>query len=125
MSDLLDEYDAWEFRRARVADVVDGDTLDVVVDLGFNVRRTVRVRLVDVDTAEIHTVPEDSDEYARGQKHAQYVREWVAAADGIEWPLRMTTRKEPGVYGRYVADVVRRDTDASLTAALHGQFDDV
>lgn len=125
MSDLLDEYDAWEFRRARVADVVDGDTLDVVVDLGFNVRRTVRVRLVDVDTAEIHTVPEDSDEYARGQEHAQFVREWVAAADDSEWPLRLTTRKERGLYGRYVADVVRDDTGESLTAALHGAFDDV
>ena len=38
--------------RAKLKKVVDGDTLDFVVDLGFNVHTTIRTRLMGVDTPE-------------------------------------------------------------------------
>ena len=38
--------------RARVKRVVDGDTVDFVVDLGFNIHTTIRTRLLGVDTPE-------------------------------------------------------------------------
>ena len=38
--------------RARVKRVVDGDTVDFVVDLGFSVHITIRTRLLGVDTPE-------------------------------------------------------------------------
>lgn len=123
-TDYLEANDAWHFHRVDVVAVVDGDTLDVRVDLGFDVERVVRVRLYDVDTAEIHTVPEGSDEYERGQKHAQFVREWVAAADG-EWPFRLTTERTASTYNRYVSVLVRKSDGVSLSGALHGEFDDV
>jgi endonuclease YncB( thermonuclease family) len=37
---------------ARVKRVVDGDTVDFVVDLGFNIHTTIRTRLIGVDTPE-------------------------------------------------------------------------
>ena len=41
---------AW--RSAIVKKIVDGDTFDLLVDLGFDVHRVIRVRLADADTWE-------------------------------------------------------------------------
>ena len=38
--------------KAKIAKVVDGDTVDFYVDLGFNVSIKIRTRLLDVDTPE-------------------------------------------------------------------------
>ena len=38
--------------RAKLKRVVDGDTVDFVVDLGFHVHTTIRTRLLGVDTPE-------------------------------------------------------------------------
>ena len=38
--------------RAKVARVVDGDTVDFDVDLGFHVSIRIRTRLLDIDTPE-------------------------------------------------------------------------
>lgn len=39
--------------RATVTNVVDGDTFDAVVDLGFNVQTRIRFRMLGLDTAEL------------------------------------------------------------------------
>ena len=40
---------------ARVLKVIDGDTLDVMIDLGFNIHHKARVRLYGVNTPESRT----------------------------------------------------------------------
>ena len=105
--------------------VVDGDTLDVTVDLGFETRRNVRLRLYGVDTAEIYGVDKTSEEYERGMAHARFVEDWLDDARGVDssWPLRVYTLKDSGKYGRYVADVLNGE-DNSLVAALYEEFGD-
>jgi micrococcal nuclease len=49
--------------RARLGRVVDGDTIDVLIELGFYVTLRERVRLEGIDTPEIYRVPKDSEEY--------------------------------------------------------------
>lgn len=94
----------WDFP-AKLDRVVDGDTYDVVVDMGFNCRRTVRVRLKGVDTAEVYGVAHDSDSYALGSEQSAVVVDWFDAVDrGLQWPFRVVTEKT-GKYGRYVAEV--------------------
>lgn len=115
--------------RAQLDTVVDGDTLDLVLDCGFRIRHHARVRLVGVDTHEIYGVGNDSDEAIMGRAEAVFVEEWLqesrVAHDG-EWPLIATTiRDRTGKYGRYLADVYRRDTRASLTDALRDEFPEV
>jgi len=46
--------------------VVDGDTVDVMVDLGFNVSKKVRVRLLGIDAPETRT--KDLDEKKKGRE---------------------------------------------------------
>ena len=43
----------------KVKRVVDGDTMDVILDLGFDVHHAVRVRLAGIDTPESRTRDKD------------------------------------------------------------------
>jgi len=45
----------YQYRIKKVLKVVDGDTIDVDIDLGFNVSYTQRVRLAGIDTPESRT----------------------------------------------------------------------
>lgn len=100
----------WRFL-ARCERVVDGDTLDLTMDMGFRVTREVRVRLAGLDTAEIYGVKADSDEFEKGQEHKQFVEEWVAQRALGEYPLEVRTEKATGKYGRYIAIVEGPDGD--------------
>lgn len=111
----------WVFP-AHCTRVVDGDTLDLVVDVGFRITREVRVRLAEVDTAEVYG-PNASDV---GQEQAQYVREWLAEAEGQgqPWPLTVRTEQDTGKYGRYIATVQRGDGEY-LAEALVSEWPDL
>jgi len=113
--------------QARCVEVVDGDTQDVVVDLGFHLQRQIRLRLLGVDTHETYGVDHDSEEYRRGKRETEFVAEWLETAaeayDG-EWPLIVRTEKK-GKYGRYLATIERRADDAVLNETLRREFDGV
>jgi len=120
--------DIWQYR-ARVERVVDGDTLDLGIDLGFGVSLTgdeARVRLRGIDTAETFGVPKDSEEYTTGQRHKAFVEEWVADTDDQEWPVFVETAKDDqrGKYGRWLAVVQRRIDGAVLNDDLVTEFGD-
>lgn len=118
--------DEWTFP-AHCTHVVDGDTLDLTVDVGFRMTREVRVRLADADTAEVYGTKEGSEEHERGEQHSQFVREWLASAEGagLQWPLVVRTEKETGKYGRYIATVERRTDGERLADALKSEFEDL
>lgn len=120
--------DVWQYR-AIVDRVVDGDTLDLTIDLGFGVLLTddeARVRLLDIDTAEIFGRREGSEEFIAGQKHKAFVEEWVAQAGDGEWPIFIETEKDDdqGKYGRWLANIVRRNDGAVLNEDLITEFGD-
>ncbi len=62
---------------AQVERVIDGDTLQLKVDLGFNVSVIETFRLLGVDTPEKYGVKKTSDEYARGVAASQFVTEQI------------------------------------------------
>ena len=61
----------YEYRVKKVTGVVDGDTIDVDIDLGFNVSFSQRVRLAGIDTPESRT--KDLNEKRLGLE----VKEWL------------------------------------------------
>ena len=120
--------DLWQYR-ADVERVVDGDTIDLEIDLGFGITLTgdeARVRLLDIDTAEIFGAAEGSAEFEAGQAHKAFVEEWVEDAGDAEWPVFVETRKddERGKYGRWLATIIRRSDDAVLNDDLVEEFGD-
>ena len=91
---------------AEVLRVVDGDTLDVMVDLGFQVFKKVRVRLYGVDTPEVYGVKEGSDEYLAGKEASQFVHGWLAdLGDRVVLHSHDGKQMGTGKYGRWLAHV--------------------
>ncbi len=66
--------------KAKIVRVVDGDTLDCDIDLGFHLTLRERVRLMGVDTPETRT--RDPVEKANGLKSKSFVEDFVALRDG-------------------------------------------
>jgi len=88
--------------------VIDGDTFDVQVDLGFEVLRRYRLRLAAVDAPE-HKTPE-------GAEAARYVVERLAASTMV---VVQTVRVD--LHGRYVAHVFysTQQSDSLTKAAVY------
>lgn len=97
---------------ARVYKIVDSDTLDLSVDLGFKASLVVRVRLLRLNAPEAKT-PE-------GIVATAFVTEWLAPRpDDPPFPLRIATVKDrTEIHGRYLATVSRRSDGAELNSAL-------
>jgi len=69
--------------KAKLIRIVDADTVDLLVDLGFKVLHVVRVRLLDVDAPEIYGVKRDSDEFYNGKRATEFVRGWFDNASTL------------------------------------------
>ena len=88
--------------RAHVQRVVDGDTIDVVLDLGFNVSLKERVRLYGINAPESRT--RDADEKVRGLAAKAFVIQW---ADDHAGQITIRTRIDKrGKYGRILGEVI-------------------
>jgi len=89
--------------------VVDGDTLDLHVDLGFKVGVRVRVRLHGVDTPETYGVKKHSEEWEAGVRAKAFVEHWLATQ--VEQGRRLVMRSHDGKdlgtgkYGRWLATI--------------------
>lgn len=77
---------------ARVIKVVDGDTIDVEIDLGFDIWHKTRLRLAHIDAYEQNTV--------MGKQATAYLKACMEQVPVVE----ITTYK-PDKYGRYLAEV--------------------
>jgi micrococcal nuclease len=71
----------FEYYVKQVTKVVDGDTIDVVIDLGFDISFTTRVRLAGIDTPESRT--RDLAEKALGLESKKYLADRLKDAKNI------------------------------------------
>ena len=88
--------------KCEVTRVVDGDTIDCVLDLGFSILHKCRVRLYGIDTPESRT--RDLDEKARGKLASKFLQESID--DGNEIVLRSELKDSKGKYGRVLGSIV-------------------
>ena len=95
----------------KIVRVVDGDTVDVDIDLGFSHWiHNERIRLYGVDTPECRT--RDAEE----KKAGLLAKEFVEDALHVGGTYTLTT-KEKGKFGRYLGTIYLTD-DTSINAAL-------
>ena len=85
-----------------VTRVVDGDTIDVILDLGFSVLHKCRVRLYGIDTPESRT--RNKDEKARGKLAAKFLEDSIN--NGKQVILRSKLKDSKGKYGRVLGEVI-------------------
>jgi micrococcal nuclease len=71
----------YQYYVREIKSVVDGDTIDVVIDLGFNVLFEQRVRLAGIDTPESRT--SDKMEKALGLESKEYLKKHLKEAKSV------------------------------------------
>ena len=93
--------------KCEVTRVVDGDTIDWILDLGFSILHKCRVRLYGIDTPESRT--RDLDEKARGKLASKFLEDSIK--NGEEVILRSELKDSKGKYGRVLGSIVVDDLD--------------
>ena len=91
-----------------VTKIVDGDTMDCVFDLGFDVMFKSRVRLLGIDTPESRT--RNANEKVYGLLSKKHLKSWVHWAvmsdrDDIEIQIRCPEKDSRGKFGRILGEV--------------------
>ena len=89
-----------------VTRVVDGDTIDVILDLGFSIFHKCRVRLYGIDTPESRT--RDKDEKARGLLAKSYIVDKVESTENI---IIRTKKDAKGKFGRILGELIVDNTN--------------
>lgn len=103
----------WE---GEVTRVVDGDTFDLELQLGFGIAISDRFRLAGVDTPEIR-----GEERPDGLAAVDFVHDWLADARLIavdRLPLTVRTHKSRGKHGRWVAEIFNLKGESLASALL-------
>ena len=108
----------YNFRVVEVNRVVDGDTIDVTIDLGFDLFKKERVRIAGVDTPEKRT--RDLDEKALGIDATNWMKEKLEGAIAGEDDLVIRTELVGGMgkYGRLLGWLYIGDAELSLNEMM-------
>ena len=93
-----------------VKKVVDGDTLDVVIDLGFNILFEQRVRMAGIDTPESRT--RDKFEKSLGIESKEYLKKHLKDAKSVVIKTEKMNSSEK--YGRILGWVYINGDTVSL-----------
>jgi len=108
----------YNFRVIKINRVVDGDTIDVTIDLGFDLYKKERVRVAGVDTPEKRT--RDLEEKALGLDATNWMKEKLDAAIKGEDDLVIRTELVGGMgkYGRLLGWLYIGDDELSLNEKM-------
>jgi micrococcal nuclease len=104
----------YEYRVKQVLKIVDGDTIDVDIDLGFNISYTQRVRLAGIDTPESRT--KDLAEKKLGLESKKYLAELLKVANQIV--IRTEKPDSTEKYGRILGWIFLDGSNESVNASL-------
>ena len=111
----------YNFRVVSIDRVVDGDTIDVSIDLGFDLIKKERVRIAGVDTPEKRT--RDLEEKALGLDATNWMKEkFEGAIDGDdELTIRTELKGGMGKYGRLLGWLYVGESNVSLNEVMIGE----
>jgi micrococcal nuclease len=100
----------YEYYVRKVENVVDGDTIDVLIDLGFDILFQSRVRLAGIDTPESRT--KDLKEKALGLESKEYLKKHLKDAKSVVIKTEKMNSSEK--YGRILGWVYINGDTVSL-----------
>jgi endonuclease YncB( thermonuclease family) len=108
----------YNFRVVEINRVVDGDTIDVTIDLGFDLYKKERVRVAGVDTPEKRT--RDLEEKALGYDATNWLKDALDGAIAGDDDLIIRTELDGGVgkYGRLLGWLYIGDEEVSLNEQM-------
>ena len=108
----------YNFRVTEIVKVLDGDTIDVLIDLGFDLFKKERVRIAGVDTPEKRT--RDLEEKALGIDATNWLKEKLDSTIAGDDELTIRTELVGGVgkYGRLLGWLYIGDSELSLNEKM-------
>ena len=108
----------YNFRVIEINRVLDGDTIDVTIDLGFDLYKKERVRIAGVDTPEKRT--RNLEEKALGIDATNWLKEKLESTLSGDDQLSIRTELVGGVgkYGRLLGWLYVGDEDVSLNEQM-------
>ncbi len=108
----------YNFRVISIDKVVDGDTIDVTIDLGFDLYKKERVRVAGVDTPEKRT--RNLEEKALGLDATAWIKNKLEGAVDGDDDLIIRTELDGGVgkYGRLLGWLYIGDATVSLNERM-------
>ena len=109
----------YNFRVTEINRVLDGDTIDVTIDLGFDLYKKERVRIAGVDTPEKRT--RDLEEKSLGIDATNWLKkklEDTIAGDGDELSIRTELVGGMGKYGRLLGWLYVGEDTVSLNEQM-------
>lgn len=106
----MSEKDPYIYRIKSVGRVVDGDTIDADIDLGFDISLTKRIRLAGVDTPESRT--KDLKEKELGLDAKNWLKHRLEDAEDIIIRTELPDSTEK--YGRIIGHLYINGEEASL-----------
>ena len=108
----------YNFRVTKINKVVDGDTIDVTIDLGFDLYKKERVRVAGIDTPEKRT--RNFEEKALGIDATNWLKEKLDSTIAGDDELTIRTELVGGVgkYGRLLGWLYVGDSELSLNEKM-------
>ena len=123
MAKLGDPTD-FSYRVKEVTRIVDGDTIDVIIDLGFDIMYKSRVRLFGIDTPESRT--SNKEEKIRGLLSKNFLKEHLKSNSKII--IKTHKGEETGKFGRILGEIFidgininQKMCDEGYAVAYYGQ----
>ena len=104
----------YEYRVKQVLRVVDGDTIDVDIDLGFDISFTSRVRLAGIDTPESRTT--DKKEKVLGLEVKQRLKDLLSKSSSVV--IRTEKPDSTEKYGRILGWLFIDGAEKSINEGL-------
>jgi len=106
----MDNKDPYIYRIRSIAKVVDGDTIDADIDLGFDISLSKRIRLAGIDTPESRT----KDEYEKklGLESKEWLKKHLEGAKDIIVKTELPDSTEK--YGRIIGHLFINNEATSL-----------
>jgi micrococcal nuclease len=104
----------FEYYVKKVTKVVDGDTIDVEIDLGFDISFSSRVRLAGIDTPESRTT--DKIEKALGLEAKDYLKKQIESAKTVVIKTEKMDSSEK--YGRILGWVFLDGSEVSMNEKM-------
>ena len=123
---MSDKPSPYSYRVKSIKKIIDGDTFDCILDLGFDVLLEARVRMMGIDTPESRT--RDLEEKKFGLLAKEYLTEKLATENII---VTTEVDNEKGKFGRILGwvwcngvNINKQMIDEHMAVAYHGQSKD-
>ena len=106
----------FSYRINKITKIVDGDTIDVLLDMGFDIKYKSRVRLFGIDTPESRT--RNKEEKVRGLLSKVYLKELLKKAKKLT--IKTHKGSETGKFGRILGEIFADGVNLNLKMCTEG-----